>query len=127
MATRFLIFLVYFFFLQSAIASKNINNFEDKYQKAKIIILNKITSKKTKHILFIDKIKKIHNFKILLKKCFSENLNSSKDLFAYLQVQDSLSKHKNSVYIFNGWMVKNYPYLNPFEHDSYDLWIDNCY
>ena len=95
--------------------------------KLKIIILDKITSKKTNHSLNIGKIKIINDLRIKITKCVIDNKTGSSDIYAFLQVQDQTKANKDIVYIYNGWMINKYPSVNPFEHANYDLWIENCY
>ena len=127
MAARFVIFFFYFFLSQSSVAKENTSNLIESNLKAKIVILDKVTSKKTKHILPINKVRKIYDLNILIKRCILDKSNNSGVLYAYLQIKNNKIKNKNSVYIFNGWMINNYRSINPFEHSNYDLWIESCY
>ena len=128
MASR-LIFLVLFFFTipLSALTADNILVYDKSNNQAQIIILDKITSKKTNHSLNIGKIKIINDLRIKITKCVIDNKTGSSDIYAFLQVQDQTKANKDIVYIYNGWMINKYPSVNPFEHANYDLWIENCY
>lgn len=128
MASR-LIFLVLFFFIipLSALTDDNILVYDKSNNLAQIIILDKITSKKTNHSLNIGKIKIINDLRIKITKCVIDNKTGSSDIYAFLQVQDQTKANKDIVYIYNGWMINKYPSVNPFEHANYDLWIENCY
>jgi len=128
MASR-LIFLVLFFFIipLSALTDDNILVYDKSNNQAQIIILDKITSKKTNHSLNIGKIKIINDLRIKITKCVIDNKTGSSDIYAFLQVQDQTKANKDIVYIYNGWMVNKYTSVNPFEHANYDLWIENCY
>ena len=128
MASR-LIFLVLFFFIipLSALTDDNILVYDKSNNLAQIIILDKITSKKTNHSLNIGKIKIINDLRIKITKCVIDNKTGSSDIYAFLQVQDQTRANKDIVYIYNGWMINKYPSVNPFEHANYDLWIENCY
>ena len=128
MASR-LIFLVLFFFIipLSALTDDNILVYDKSNNQAQIIILDKITSKKTNHSLNIGKIKIINDLRIKITKCVIDNKTGSSDIYAFLQVQDQIKANKDIVYIYNGWMISKYPSVNPFEHANYDLWIENCY
>ena len=128
MASR-LIFLVLFFFIipLSALTYDNILVYDKSNNQAQIIILDKITSKKTNHSLNIGKIKIINDLRIKITKCVIDNKTGSSDIYAFLQVQDQTKANKDIVYIYNGWMINKYPSVNPFEHANYDLWIENCY
>ena len=128
MVTR-LIFLVLLFLLIPLFSQsdENILVFDKPNNKAKIVILDKITSKKIDHLVGIRKISIISNLKIQVAKCVIDNKTGSSDIYAFLQVQDQKNKNKDSVYIYNGWIVNKYPSVNPFEHSNYDLWIEDCY
>jgi len=128
MASR-LIFLVLFLFIipLSALTDDNILVYDKSNNQAQIIILDKITSKKTNHSLNIGKIKIINDLRIKITKCVIDNKTGSSDIYAFLQVQDQTKANKDIVYIYNGWMINKYPSVNPFEHANYDLWIENCY
>ena len=128
MASR-LISLVLFFFIipLSALTDNNILVYDKSNNQAQIIILDKITSKKTNHSLNIGKIKIINDLRIKITKCVIDNKTGSSDIYAFLQVQDQTKANKDIVYIYNGWMINKYPSVNPFEHANYDLWIENCY
>jgi len=128
MASR-LIFLVLFFFIipLPALTDENILVYDKSNNQAQIIILDKITSKKTNHSLNIGKIKIINDLRIKITKCVIDNKTGSSDIYAFLQVQDQTKANKDIVYIYNGWMINKYPSVNPFEHANYDLWIENCY
>ena len=128
MASR-LIFLVLFFFIipLSALTDDNILVYDKSNNQAQIIILDKITSKKTNHSLNIGKIKIINDLSIKITKCVIDNKTGSSDIYAFLQVQDQTKANKDIVYTYNGWMINKYPSVNPFEHANYDLWIENCY
>jgi len=128
MASR-LIFLVLFLFIipLSALTDDNILVYDKSNNQAQIIILDKITSKKTNHSLNIGKIKIINDLRIKITKCLIDNKTGSSDIYAFLQVQDQTKANKDIVYIYNGWMINKYPSVNPFEHANYDLWIENCY
>ena len=128
MASR-LIFLFLFFFIipLSALTDDNILVYDKSNNQAQIIILDKITSKKTNHSLNIGKIKIINDLRIKITKCVIDNKTGSSDIYAFLQVQDQTKANKDIVYIYNGWMINKYPSVNPFEHANYDLWIENCY
>ena len=128
MASR-LIFLVLFFFIipLAVLTDDNILVFDKSNNQAQIIILDKITSKKTNHSLNVGKIKIINDLRIKITKCVIDNKTGSSDIYAFLQVQDQTKANKDIVYIYNGWMINKYPSVNPFEHANYDLWIENCY
>ena len=89
MVTR-LIFLVLFFLLIPLFShsDENILVFDKPTNKVKIMILDKITSKKIDHLVSIGKISIINNFKVKIVKCIIDNKTGSSDIYAFLQVQD---------------------------------------
>ena len=120
----FLFFLISTSFLS---AQENIKIFNTNKNKAKIIILDKITSKKTSHTVTIDSVYEMHSLDILVKRCVLDNSKGSLEVLAYVQVQESAIKNKDKVYIFNGLMLSGNPSINAMEHPNYDIWIESCY
>ena len=44
-----------------------------------------------------------------------------------MQVKDLKSTNNNKVYIFNGWTFASSPFIKPFDHPVYDIWLKKCY
>ena len=120
----FLFFLISTSFLS---AQENIEIFNTNKNKAKIVILDKVTSKKTSHTVTIDSVYQMHSLDILVKRCVLDNSKGSLEVLAYVQVQESAIKNKDKVYIFNGWMLSGNHSINAMEHPNYDIWIESCY
>ena len=128
MASGKLIFFLFFLVSTSFLsAQENIEIFNTNKNKAKIVILDKVTSKKTSHTVKIDSVYQMHSLDILVKRCVLDNSKGSLEVLAYVQVQESAIKNKDKVYIFNGWMLSGNPSINAMEHPNYDIWIESCY
>ena len=122
------IFIFIFFFNSFSLAdSDNIKIFTTNKNKAELVILDKVTSKKKLHTVKIDQIYNIYKLNILVKRCVMDNSKGSLDVFAYVQIQEEAKKNTDKVYLYNGWMIANHPSLNSFEHSNYDIWIKNCF
>jgi len=130
MASRAIVFFLILFISSNLLAntsSENIKVFESNKSKAQVVVLDKITSKKTTHNLNIDTNYLLQSLEILVKRCILDNSEGSLNVLAYVQVQDSVQKkNKDKVFLFNGWMMSKYPSINPFEHSNFDIWILNC-
>jgi hypothetical protein len=130
MASRAIVFFLILFISSNLLAntsSENIKVFESNKSKAQVVVLDKITSKKTTHNLNIDTNYPLQSLEILVKRCILDNSEGSLNVLAYVQVQDSVQKkNKDKVFLFNGWMMSKYPSINPFENSNFDIWILNC-
>ena len=128
MATRFLV--CFFIYLSSISAfSQDLKEAEilnSNANTANIVILDKITSKKNTHSIQINKKYRFYSLDVLVKRCVLDNTDGSLKTSAFVQIQDSNTKNKDQVYIYNSWMISGYPSINPMEHASYDLWIESC-
>ena len=128
MASGKLIFFLFFLISTSFLsAQENIEIFNTNKNKAKIVILDKVTSKKTSHTVKIDSVYQMHSLDILVKRCVLDNSKGSLEVLAYVQVQESAIINKDKVYIFNGWMLSGHPSINAMEHPNYDIWIEGCF
>jgi Uncharacterized protein conserved in bacteria len=130
MESRVLVFLLFLLLPSKLLAvQENILIFNTNKNYANVVILDKITSKKTSHLIKIDTSYKVPSLEILVKRCVLDNSKGTLELMAYLQVQDSSTQiqNKDKVFIFNGWMFSKHPSINSFEHPNYDIWVESCY
>ena len=130
MATRILAYFFFFIFLSPIYALgqglKDVTILDSNANTAKIVILDKITSKKNTHTIQINKKYKFYSLEVLVKRCVLDNSDGSLKTSAFVQIQDSNKKNKDQVYIYNGWMFFGFPSINPMEHVNYDVWIESC-
>ena len=92
-----------------------------------IKILDKISSKNTLVKLKNGEAKKYKDLLIKSMKCKNSEFDDNPEITAYIQVSDLISKDKNDVFIFNGWMFSSSPSITPFDHPVYDIWLVSCY
>ena len=92
-----------------------------------IKILDKISSKNTLVKLKNGEAKKYKDLLIKSMKCKNSEFDDNPEITAYIQVSDLMSKDKNDVFIFNGWMFSSSPSITPFDHPVYDIWLVSCY
>ena len=92
-----------------------------------IKILDKVSSKTNLLKLKIGEEKKFQNLLIKSLKCKNSEFDDSPEITAYIQVQDTVNKNKNEVFVFNGWTFSSSPAINPFDHPVYDMWLTKCY
>tara|TARA_B110000438_G_C15717387_1_gene608136 strand:- start:344 stop:760 length:417 start_codon:yes stop_codon:yes gene_type:complete len=121
----FLFFNIIFYFYQAQAETNN-----DTYELPKFIeikILDKVSSKSTKHILNIGKEKKFKNLLIKCLKCKNSEFDDTPEVTAYIQVKDLNNLNNDEVFIFNGWTFSSSPSLRPFDHPVYDIWLLSCY
>ncbi|MDA0971354.1 MAG: DUF2155 domain-containing protein [Proteobacteria bacterium] len=129
MESRVLVFFLFFLLPSKLLAvQENISIFNTTKNSATVVILDKITSKKTTHPIKIETPYKINSLEILVKRCVLDNSKGSLEIMTYLQVQDSSRQiqNKDKVFIFNGWIFSKHPSVNAFEHPNYDIWVESC-
>tara|TARA_B100000524_G_C23573219_1_gene342637 strand:+ start:381 stop:779 length:399 start_codon:yes stop_codon:yes gene_type:complete len=115
-----ILFLFYFFFLNSVYASNLEGNFTS------IKVLDKISSKNT--LIKLNNGEEIIHKDLLIKsmKCSNSEFDDNPEIIAYLQVRDMTNNDKDDVYVFNEWMFSSSPSINPFDHPVYDIWLVEC-
>ena len=122
----FLLFFNIIFYLFQAQAETN--NDTSKVPKfIELKILDKVSSKSTKHILNIGKEKKFKNLLIKVLKCKNSEFDDTPEVTAYIQVKDLNNLNNDEVFVFNGWTFSSSPSLRPFDHPVYDIWLLSCY
>ena len=99
---------------------------KNKKPSAKLIGLDKITSKTFEIIVNLGETTKIGLLEIKVLKCGKQKSKSTNDNVAYLQVKDLSDNQDDKVFIFNGWTFSSDPTLAPFDHAIYDLQLVNC-
>jgi len=123
---RYILFFSIIFLLplaQAEIATDDLN-----YPKfVEIKILDKVSSKSTKHILEIGKEKKYKNLLIKCLKCRNSEFDDTPEITAYIQVKDLNIINNDEVFVFNGWTFSSSPSLRPLDHPVYDMWLLSCY
>ena len=125
---KFLIFLIYFFFLNitfSSILLADQENLEGRF--IEIRVLDKVSSKSSLLKLEIGKEKKFKNLLIKSSKCKNSEFDDNPEITAYIQVKDLTKNNNDDVFIFNGWTFSSSPTINPFDHPVYDIWLTKCY
>lgn len=88
--------------------------------------LDKITAKTSSIRVPVGETVIFGKLKIKTLKCAASSNESSKDVTAYLQVEDVSKKDDKQVFIFNGWTFASSPTLNSIDHPIYDLWLLSC-
>lgn len=99
---------------------------DNKKPSAKLIGLDKITSKTFEITVNLGEITRIGLLEIKVLKCGKQKSQSTNDNVAYLQVKDLSENQDDKVFIFNGWTFSSDPTLAPFDHAIYDLQLVNC-
>ena len=92
-----------------------------------IKILDKISSKNILVKLKNGEAKKYKDLLIKSMKCKNSEFDDNPEITAYIQVSDLTNKDKDDVFVFNGWMFSSSPFITPFDHSVYDIWLVSCY
>ena len=121
---NFILFFNIIFYLSHSHAA-NIDTTNSKFVEIKI--LDKVSSKSTKHILTIGKEKKFENLLIKCLKCKNSEFDDTPEVTAYIQVKDLNNLNNDEVFVFNGWTFSSSPSLRPLDHPVYDMWLLKCY
>ena len=88
--------------------------------------LDKITAKTSSIRMPVGETVIFGKLKIKTLKCATSSNEYSKDVTAYLQVEDISKEDDKQVFIFNGWTFASSPTLNSIDHPIYDLWLLSC-
>ena len=119
------ILIILFFLINTSSSAIALEELSGKFIEIKI--LDKVSSKTNLLKLTIGEEKKFQNLLIKSLKCKNSEFDDNPEITAYLQVQDSMNKDNNEVFIFNGWTFSSSPAINPFDHPVYDIWLTKCY
>ena len=119
------ILIILFFLINTSSFAIGLEGLNGKFIEIKI--LDKVSSKTNLLKLTIGEEKKFQNLLIKSLKCKNSEFDDNPEITAYLQVQDSMNKDNNEVFIFNGWTFSSSPAINPFDHPVYDIWLTKCY
>ena len=122
---NFILILFYFFFISFSTTETSLANSNAKFIEIKI--LDKVSSKTNLLKLKIGEEKIFQNLLIKSLKCKNSEFDDNPEITAYVQVQDTVNKDNNEVFIFNGWTFSSSPAVNPFDHPVYDIWLIKCY
>ena len=122
---NFILILFYFFFISISTTETTLANSNAKFIEIKI--LDKVSSKTNLLKLKIGEEKIFQNLLIKSLKCKNSEFDDNPEITAYVQVQDTVNKDNNEVFIFNGWTFSSSQAVNPFDHPVYDIWLIKCY
>ena len=122
--SKFLINLVFcIFFIQLSYAK---SNGEFIGTNTDIKILDKISSK-NELVGLNNKEEFIYkDLAIKSMKCTNSEFDDNPEIKAYIQVRDLTRNDNDKVFVFNGWMFSSSPYIAPFDHPVYDIWLVGC-
>jgi hypothetical protein len=93
--------------------------------KGKLIILNKITTKSTEHILKIGEVKSFGNLSIKLHKCIKGTDPYNTNNWMLLTIFDN-KVEKEALTVFHGWVLSSNPSLSTLEHPVYEVIPLDC-
>jgi hypothetical protein len=93
--------------------------------KGKLIILNKITTKSTEHVLKIGEVKFFGNLSIELHKCIKATDPYNSNNWMLLTIFDNKIEEEN-LSVFHGWVLSSNPSLSTLEHPVYEVIPLDC-
>jgi len=93
--------------------------------KAKLIILNKITTKSTEHVLKIGEVKFFGNLSIELHKCIKATDPYNANNWMLLTIFDNKVEEDN-LSVFHGWVLSSNPSISTLEHPVYEVIPLDC-
>ena len=123
--------IINFLFINAFLLLLSNNLFGDTLLKsestAELSVLDKVSSKNTNIKIQIGEEFFFQNLNIKVLKCYNSEFDDDPEVTAYLQVKDITMKNNDKVFVFNDWTFASSPYIRPFDHPVYDVWLKKCY
>ena len=95
------------------------------YQKAELIILNKITSKSEKKVLDIGQQYEFGTLSMMLNKCIIDTSKNGFKESMSLTIIDYEDKEETKI-VFDGWLFPHNLSINSFEHSVFEIIPVKC-
>ncbi len=93
--------------------------------KAKLIVLNKITTKSTENILKVGEVTFFGNLSIEVHKCIKATDPYNANNWMLLTIFDNKIEEEN-LSVFHGWVLSSNPSLSTLEHPVYEVIPLDC-
>ena len=93
--------------------------------KAKIKILDKITTKVETFEININDSINFNSLQIEIFACYKNPPEDIPENFVLLKIYDKIINSEDQA-IYQGWMISSSPSTTPLEHPIYDLWLVEC-
>lgn len=93
------------------------------YEKAEVIILNKITAKSEKTILTIGNVSLMGDLSFILNRCVKWNRHNISEYLAHLTIKERIA---NQSILFSGWLFSNNLSINSFQNPVFEVMMVKC-
>lgn len=113
----YLIFLI--FFLKPLSAEPTNGNF------VYLQVLDKITSRLENINIAVGDTIDYGTLEIKIYSCLKRPPEEIPEDFVLLKIYDKIDLENKKLY-YQGWMISSSPSVTPFEHPTYDIWVNDC-
>lgn len=124
------ILLIFFSFLNTLYAEQIITDTEqilqadhNDYEKAEIIILNKITAKSETRVIAIGVVSPVGDLSLTLNRCAKWNHRNISEYLAHFTIT---SQAADKSVLFNGWLFSNNLSINSFQNSVFEVIMVQC-
>ena len=97
----------------------------ENYQKAKLVILNKITAKSEEVEFELEKIRFFGNLSLKIHRCVKDLNPYKPDNFILLTVIEN-KIDDDPITIFHGWILSSNPSISTLQHPVYEVIAKDC-
>ena len=121
MATiKIIIYLIIFFVTYNKLHAEPISG-----NVVKLQVLDKITARIFNLEILVGESTKFDSLEIKIYHCKKRPPEEIPEDFVLMEVIDEISPN-NFNRVYRGWMLSSSPSVTPFEHPTYDLWVNDC-
>lgn len=93
------------------------------YEKAEIIILNKITAKSEKRIVEVGATSAVGDLLFILNRCARWNRYNISEYLAHFTIAEQAA---DKSVLFNGWLFSNNLSINSFQNPVFEVMMVQC-
>ena len=88
-------------------------------------VLDKVTSRVEIIEIPVGQIVEFASLRIEILLCKKRSPEEIPEDFVLLKIYDEISQEKFET-VYQGWMISSSPTITPFEHPTYDVWVNDC-
>ena len=88
-------------------------------------VLDKVTSRVEIIEIPVGEIYEFGSLQIEIFLCKKRSPEEIPEDFVLLKIYDEISQEKFET-VYQGWMISSSPTITPFEHPTYDVWVNDC-
>ena len=93
------------------------------YEKAEVIILNKITAKSEKRVIAVGEVSLAGDISLTLNRCTKWNHRNISEYLAHFTIT---SQAADKSVLFNGWLFSNNLSINSFQNSVFEVMMVQC-